>query len=224
MAQPTGSKPKATRARKAAVPGAVRQRRKGPEERRQELLAATITCLSKLGPRAATGREICRQAGVSHGLLRHYFGTPEVLFLEAYRDLCDRFLREFERSQGDPGQDPWAALNGFFKTLFSPEWSSSEMLDAWSGFWTLVRSDPAFAQVSEAFNQRLRELLVDALRRLPAKAPPRIGFENAALIVSAVMDGLWLDLSIAPDRLTRARAVELCQVTIAELFANSQAA
>lgn len=26
-----------------------------------------------------TGREICRQAGVSHGLLRHYFQKPDNL-------------------------------------------------------------------------------------------------------------------------------------------------
>jgi AcrR family transcriptional regulator len=69
-----------------------RVRRQPPAERRQELLAATVTCLARLGPRGATGREICREAGVSHGLLRHYFANPDNLLLETYRMLWTQYL------------------------------------------------------------------------------------------------------------------------------------
>lgn len=61
------------------TPARRRTRREPPAVRRQDLIDVTVTCLARFGPRGATGREICRQAGVSHSLLRHYFRNPDRL-------------------------------------------------------------------------------------------------------------------------------------------------
>jgi TetR/AcrR family transcriptional regulator, transcriptional repressor of bet genes len=202
-----------------SVPAAGRRkRRKAPMDRRHDLLEVAITCLATLGPRGATGREICRQAGVSHGLLRHYFDNPENLFLEAYKDLCDRFLAEFEKRLLDDSLDPWSALDTFFEVLFSQEWANPDVLGAWTAFWTLTRTDEAFAQVNAVHNQRLRELLELALRRLPAKPAPTLDFDSATVILSSVMDGLWLEFCLRPEAPKRVEAVELCRLTLRRLM------
>jgi AcrR family transcriptional regulator len=193
-----------------------RVRRQIPTVRRQDMLAVTISCLARLGPKATTGREICRQAGVSHGLLRHYFRNPNNLLFETYEELCDHFLASFEAELLAPHADPRAALHGFFAVLFSEEWASSDLLGAWMAFWTLVRTDAAFAAKSESYNARLRTLLERAVARLPSGGG---GVRSADLvpILSAVMDGLWLDFCLSPSRLSRERAVELCCVTLRQL-------
>ena len=187
--------------------------RQHPEERRQELLAATISCLAQLGPRATTGREICRRAGVSHGLLRHYFDNADNLLLEAYRMLCDDFLERFEQELLAPAPDPWEPMERFFAVLFSEEWAGTDVLGAWMAFWTLVGSREDFAEAGESYNSRLRALIDDALARLPPK-PGGIARADAAAILSAVMDGLWLDFCLSPGRLSRERALELCGLTL----------
>jgi TetR/AcrR family transcriptional repressor of bet genes len=191
-----------------------RASRQAPDVRRQDLLAVTISCLARLGPRGTTGREICRQAGVSHGLLRHYFTNPSNLLLETYQDLCDNFIARFEQELEFPHDDPWAGLDHFFAVLFSDEWASSEILGAWMAFWTLVRTDEEFARASENFNGRLRGLLQTAVSRLPAA---RIPSADVAAILSATMDGLWLDYCLSPERLPRARALALCSMTLRQL-------
>ena len=198
-------------------PKAPRRRaaRQAPEVRRQDLLKVTIECLARLGPRGTTGREICRQAGVSHGLLRHYFTNPENLLLETYQQVCDDFIARFEQEMAAPHPDPWEALDSFFAVLFSEEWASAEMLGAWMAFWTLVRSNADFARTSEAFNRRLRELLRTAVSRLPAAE--RLPDAEVAAILSAVMDGLWLDYCLSPDRLPREDALALCSKTLRQL-------
>ncbi|MDR3512047.1 MAG: TetR/AcrR family transcriptional regulator [Caulobacteraceae bacterium] len=203
-----------------APPPGRRKLRKAPMDRRRDLLAMTISCLATLGPRGATGREICRRAGVSHGLLRHYFDNPETLFLEAYKDLCDRFLAEFERRLLDESLDPWRALDTFFEVLFSETWANSEVLGAWTAFWTLTRSDEAFAEVNAAHNDRLRELLELALRRLPGPCAPGVDYASATMILSSVMDGLWLEFCLRPEAPKRAEAVELCRLTLRRLMAR----
>lgn len=197
-----------------------RASRQAPEVRRQDLLAVTISCLARLGPRGTTGREICRQAGVSHGLLRHYFTNPGNLLLETYQELCDKFIARFQQELEGPHPDPWEGLDSFFAVLFSDEWASSDILGAWMAFWTLVRTDDEFRLTSEAFNDRLKDLLVVAVARLPAA---RIPGSDVAAILSAVMDGLWLEFCLSPRRLPREQALALCSLTLRQLVPETRA-
>jgi AcrR family transcriptional regulator len=197
----------------------LRARRQQPLLRRQDLLQVTIRCLAQFGPRGATGREICRQAGVSHGLLRHYFDNPDNLLLETYQQLCEQFLARFEHELAPRDSDPWKALERFFDLLFSEEWASADVLGAWMAFWTLVRTNAEFAEISDDFNKRLRELLRTAARRLPHDAMT-LKMQDAIAILSAVMDGLWLDFCLSPRRTPRPRAVALCNLTARQVFAG----
>ena len=194
--------------------------RQAPDVRRQDLLDVTVSCLARLGPRGATGREICRQAGVSHGLLRHYFSNPDNLLLETYQELCDRMIQRFEEELAIPRDDAWETIDRFFAVLFSEQWSNSEMLGAWIAFWTLVRSNEEFAQVSEDYNRRVRDMLIAAAARLPRGPLP---LEDLAALLSAVMDGLWLDFCLSPERLSRERAMALGRLALRRLAPPPQA-
>ncbi len=118
--------------------------------------------------------------------------------------------------------DPWAALDRFFGTLFSEEWASPDILGAWMAFWTLVRSREEFAKVSDEFNGRLRALLRTAVSRLPKRADS-LPLDDVAEILSAVMDGLWLDFCLSPQRLPRERALALCSLTVRQLVPEPEA-
>jgi TetR/AcrR family transcriptional repressor of bet genes len=197
----------------------LRARREDPDVRRQDLLAVTLSCLARFGPRGTTGREICRQAGVSHGLLRHYFDNPDNLLLETYQQLCDNFLDHFERELAPPDADPWTPLDRFFELLFSEEWASADVLGAWMAFWTLVRTNEDIRAVSETFNARLRDLLAIVAARLPAKQRT-MPLDDAVALLSAVMDGLWLDFCLSPKRTSRERAIELANTAARRFLAS----
>ena len=76
-------------------------RREGEESRRAALIAATQSLVAEGGPEAATVRAIASRAGVTAGLIRHYFQTKEELIRAAYRALMDASItfehREFAR-------------------------------------------------------------------------------------------------------------------------------
>jgi TetR/AcrR family transcriptional regulator, transcriptional repressor of bet genes len=191
-------------------------KRQPPEERRQDLIRATVACLARLGPRGATGREICREAGVSHGLLRHYFDNPDNLLLETYERLCDQLLAHVEREAPVEGE-PWEALHLFFVAVFSEEWASPDMIGAWMVFWQLVRTREDFAAVSARFNQRQRALLESLVQRLPG-ARDEAALDEGIAILSAVLDGLWIEFYLSEERTPRERAVALCDRAARRLF------
>ena len=60
---------------------------------RLALLRATIVIVSQGGLRALTYRAIAAEAGVSHGLVRHHFGTRDQLIAEAMDFAIEESLR-----------------------------------------------------------------------------------------------------------------------------------
>ncbi len=77
------------------------------EEKRQRIIGASIEEFAK-GYALASTNEIVRKAGVSKGLLFHYFGSKKNLFLEVFREstakLQEKLLSSHEADQEDtPG-------------------------------------------------------------------------------------------------------------------------
>lgn len=60
---------------------------------RQALLHATIVIVSRGGLRALTYRAVAAEAGVSHGLVRHHFGTRDQLIADAMEFAIQESLR-----------------------------------------------------------------------------------------------------------------------------------
>jgi AcrR family transcriptional regulator len=76
------------------------------EQRRQELLAATWRVIARTGIVGVTTREIAREAGVSTGVLAHYFADKEELLAAALRLSHQQvYARIQERTQGLLGMD-----------------------------------------------------------------------------------------------------------------------
>ena len=70
-------------------PPAASYRRESEETRRADLIAATQELVAEGGPEAATVRAIAARAGVTPGLIRHYFQTKDELTRAAYATLMD---------------------------------------------------------------------------------------------------------------------------------------
>ena len=114
--------------------------------------------------------------------------------------------------------DPWDALHRFFVAVFSDEWASPEIIGAWMVFWQQARSHEDFAAVSNAFNMRQRALLERLVARLPAQ-PAALPMPDAIALLSAVLDGLWIEYYLSDTRTPRARCIALCDSAARRLFA-----
>ena len=78
----------------AAIPGvsegeASRSSRKAfqrlsQDQRRRDLLEATLSCVAQHGLAGASVRRVAEAAGVSPGLIRHHFGTKDDMVRAAY--------------------------------------------------------------------------------------------------------------------------------------------
>lgn len=62
-----------------------RRQRLGAEQRREQIMAATVVVLARSGFQGTSADAIAQEAEVSKGLLWHYFGSQDELFAETAR-------------------------------------------------------------------------------------------------------------------------------------------
>lgn len=184
--------------------------REAPDVRRQTLVAAAETVLAREGVAGTSVRAICAEAGVSPGLLRHYFEGVDELVTAAYEAVGQRIDTALDAAVEGAGADPRERLLAYLTASFAPPVLDPRLLAAWIGFWSLVKTKPRIAAIHAAsyaaFRARLETLLAAAGAR---------DTRLAAIALTATVDGLWLELCLdpatfGPDEATRiiARALE----------------
>ena len=178
--------------------------REPPDVRRQALVAAAETILAREGVAGTSVRTICAEAGVSPGLLRHYFEGVDDLVAAAYEAVGQRIDAALDAALAAAGPTPRERLLAYLGASFAPPVLDPRLLAAWIGFWSLVKTKPRMAAIHAAsyaeFRARLERLLDEAGAR---------DTRLAAIALTAVVDGLWLELCLDPATFSpdEARAV-----------------
>lgn len=177
-------------------------RREGEEARRAALIQATLDCIAEGGPQAATVRAIALKAGVTQGLIRHYFATKEELIAAAHETLMSGLTEASTARLEDLPADPLARLAGFIANAVSPPVADPRAMALWAASMQLVPRDAVMRDVHEAtylaFRDRLEAMIAEALNA--AGKPPVPGqTRSLAIAGNALLDGLWIEASLLPE-------------------------
>lgn len=167
-------------------------RREGEEKRRDQLIAAALEIIAEQGPGTATVRAIAAQAGVTQGLIRHYFSTKEDLTREAYRQFMTAMNADNSAALENAQATPEARLAAFVAASLRPPVMTASRLRLWSGFIYHVRSDPEMAAIHEITYLAYREQLESLIAALPGTRDPH-HLRRLAIACNGVVDGLWLE-------------------------------
>ncbi len=180
---------------KAPAPHQPAFRRIEPDARRLGLIEACARVLARLGAAGASVRAIAVEAEVSPGLVSHYFTGVEALVAATYAHIEEAVAETLDRAVADAGPDPRARLDAFVTASFAPAIADPQLLATWIAFWSLVTARPAIsAQHGEqyaGFRARVAGLLGDC-------GVPPADQRRAAIAVTALVDGLWLELCLSP--------------------------
>jgi AcrR family transcriptional regulator len=197
-------------------------RREPPGARREELIAATLACLKRFGHDGVSVRRISAEAGVSMGLINHHFQGIDALLAAAYESLARQLLSRSRDPAVAIAGEPLKSLHAFFSASFEPEALDPTLFRSWLVFWSLVPHSPKLQAVRERAYGETRttlETLLSRLKRLPGV--PAFKVSSAAIGLSALMDGLWVELSLNPASFAASEAVSLCDDWIHGLAAGA---
>lgn len=169
-------------------------RRESEERRREDLIAAALDLVAQGGIPAATVRAIAERAGVTPGLIRHYFTSKEDLTRVAYHRLMERMTTDSAAVLEGGPDDAMARLANFVVASVSPPVA----VGLWAAFVHDVRRDPAMRDVHTANYLAFRNMLQALIAALPRNVTEG-QLRRDAIACNGVIDGLWLEASILPE-------------------------
>jgi AcrR family transcriptional regulator len=193
--------------------------RESADVRRTALIEAAARVLAARGVAGASVRTICAEAGVSPGLLRHYFDGVDALIAATYEATATLIDTALEAAVAAAGPDPRARLSAFLTANFASPVLDPALLATWLAFWSLVKVDPAIAAIHRrtygGYRARLEALLT--------ACDPTLDARLAAIGLTAVVDGLWLELCLDETVFTPAEAGAIAERLLAG-YLNSASA
>lgn len=180
--------------------------RESADARRDALIAACAASLAANGVQGTSVRAICTSAGVSPGLLRHYFAGIDDLIAATYRWTGDRVQNALADAVAAAPQTPKERLLAYLTASFAPPIADAELLATWLAFWALTKTD---ARIAELHGQIYLDYRRD-LEALLAACAPGV-HQLTAVALTALVDGLWLELSLGDAPFSRDDASKLVE-------------
>ncbi len=193
------------------APRYVRER---PEVRRQQLIDAAIRCLGTGGISAFTIDRICRAAGVSRGLINHYFASKDDLLIAVYKSsLYETVTGHIAQTGGvDDSSAPASAarLTALVEANFAPDYFAKANFLVWLSLWSEVATNPKLKTAHSALYDSYRKALAREIQAVAAYRERAVNANNLARNFIAMVDGLWLEWSLDSGVLSPADAKEAC--------------
>ena len=166
--------------------------------RRKQLIEATIQVVANVGLHATTISLISKEAGLSSGIISHYFGDKQGLIEATVRYLLT------ELKLVSPPQDPFQRLMRIVDVNFSSVQQSRSATKTWLSFWAQSQHDAGLFRLQEINKRRLVSNLKFSFRPLVADE----FVDEAAETSAALIDGFWLRCALAnaeADKFDRAK-------------------
>jgi len=181
-----------TTSREAATRPATTVRDEGEEARRIQLVEVTIDSLAEVGYVGTTLAEIARRAGVSPGLVAHYFGDKDGLLEAAFRRLA-RTIAVRMHSVLALAHTPRERVQAVIDTNLAPEEFDKRTGTAWLAFWGQVLHVRGLKRVQTAYQKRMLSNLRSDLRQIIPGDEAR----SLAAMIAAMIDGVWLRAALS---------------------------
>ncbi|MEV7196251.1 TetR/AcrR family transcriptional regulator [Streptomyces sp. NPDC093510] len=176
------------------------------EERRQQVAAAAGKLIATEGLKAATVARTAAEAGISVGLVQHYFRTKDEMLLFTYRHVLEsvehRLAELVVRSEKAGARIEHTLLHGLAETMPLDAQRRQECRIGLA-FTGRAVDEPALAEAKAGALRRLRSLIATAVTNAKecGEVPAATDATIAAARIAAYADGLTAHLCADPDGL-----------------------
>ncbi|MEQ9770008.1 transcriptional regulator BetI [Pectobacterium jejuense] len=174
--------------------------------RRQQLIDATLAAINDVGMHDASIVQIARRAGVSNGIISHYFRDKNGLLEATMRYLISHLgLAVKSRLLSLTENTPRARLRAIVQGNFDDSQTNSAAMKTWLAFWASSLHSPMLHRLQQVNDRRLySNLCVEFSRCLP-KGSARV----AAKGLAGLIDGLWLRGALSHEAFNREEALSI---------------
>ncbi len=173
------------------------------DARRTELAEAVWRVILRDGLDRASVRNVAREAGLSMGSLRHYFGSQTELLAFAMRLVTERAGRRI-RALDLSSAGPRLAVERVLREVLPLDAERRAEAEVWLALTGKALVEPTLHALRDEADDGLRELCGWSVRTLmeSGEAPPGVDVELETERLYAVIDGLAVHAVVRPEHAT----------------------
>lgn len=177
-----------------------------PDIRKPQLVQATMTVIDRVGLHSASIALISKEAGVSTGIINHYFGGKHGLLEETMREILRQLSVTITNALKElPVNAHQQRINAIINGNFEGYQAENKVAKTWLAFWSYSMHDTQLKRLQRVNEKRLISHLLIELKALlePEQA------ELVAHGIASLIDGIWLRGTLNPEGIdaSKARAI-----------------
>lgn len=183
--------------------------------RKQQLINATLESVAQYGLQNTTIITISRIAGLSSGIISHYFGGKQELVEATVKYLLEQLKSALLERLFQQQLSPADRLQMIIEANFTQLQRSAPATKTWLSFWAQSMHQPGLARLQHINSKRLYSNLLFSFRQL---LPDDLAI-TASKQTAAMIDGFWLRSALSPrpeDEFKQAE--QLCKKFIDDLL------
>ncbi|WP_394252674.1 transcriptional regulator BetI [Vibrio profundi] len=177
-----------------------------PDIRKPQLVQATMSVIDRVGLHAASIALISKEAGVSTGIINHYFGGKHGLLEETMREILRQLSSTITTQlKSLPADAHQQRINAIINGNFEGYQAENKVAKTWLAFWSYSMHDAQLKRLQRVNEKRLLSHLRIELKAL-------LDAEQAELVahgIASLIDGIWLRGTLNPEGIdaSKARAI-----------------
>ncbi len=196
-----------------------KRRTASKEERRVQLIRATIRSIARRGLSDTTLATVTREAKLSQGIVNLHFQSKERLLVETLRYVADEYTRAWETALANAGPSSVERMRAIVDADFSPPACEANKIAVWFAFWGESKSRPTYRKICAELDERYERMLIGLCQEIIEEGPyPGTDPRMVAAGLAAMSEGLWLDMLVSPDSMSGEQARSICLAYLAGVF------
>jgi len=187
----------------------TKRRTASKQERKDQLIKATIRSIAKNGLSVTTMSTVAREAGLSQGIINLHFQSKDRLLEETLRYVVDEYRAAWFGALEKGGDTAAEKLTALLKVDFEKRICHRNKLAVWFAFWGESRSRPTYRQICAEWDLEYRDVLTGLCEEIIQDGGYSSRADFVAYGLSAMSEGLWLDLLLNSADMTPELAYEI---------------
>jgi TetR/AcrR family transcriptional repressor of bet genes len=185
--------------------------------RQKQLIEATLASVALHGLHHTTINTISGLAGMSSGIISHYFGGKQGLIEATQQHLLEQLKQALLVRVSGKTLSPKQRLFMIVEANFTELQRSTPATKTWLSFWSQAMHEPGLARLQNINNRRLYSNLRFSFRQLFDEQQAT----NAAKQAAAMIDGFWLRSALSQEsELAFSQSEQLCKEFIETLVST----
>ncbi len=185
---------------------------------RARLIDAAIRGISRHGFSGLSVSRLVEYSGLSRGMVNLHFKRKQELLLQVLKHLADLYRSGWEAALERVGDEPAKRLAALIEYDVTRDGHSSDIMTAWLAFRQEAITNPIYRPYCDtreaAFFGAVKSLCTALIREGGYKTTPEV----AALGITYLLEGLWLDWALDTARYDNKTGRDVCYAHLGAVF------